>query len=459
METLNEAILSAGIVGAGGAGFPTHAKMNQAAKYLIVNAVECEPLLQVDQNLGKKYAKELAKALQHLVEQLDLEKGYIAIKEKYKETIEALGPEIAKYPKLELKKMKSVYPSGDEVVLVYETLGKIVPKGQIPMVHEAIVINLETLFNIYRKIFENKPVTHTYITVTGEVEKPGTYYIPIGTALKEVIELAGGAKIKNTKTIVGGPMTGTLATPFEVAKKTTKAFIVLDENHLLIRKMGDVQINHLTRIMSTCSQCRACTDMCPRHLLGHEVEPHLLMNAMANGLESNGKMATLMTSLGCVNCGICELYACHHDLSPRKMMLKVKQELMANGMKPGMTMSSQKASSQTNLSQSSEMPLKPLYGREFRQVPTSRLVMHLGLTRYDVPMPLIEASFVPTEVCIPLKQHVGAPAIVSVAKGALIKTGQLIAKSDEKALSANIHASISGEVKEITTEFIRIERT
>lgn len=316
MENIIEKIFDAGIVGAGGAGFPTHVKLKGEIDTLIINNAECEPLLQVDKNLAKMYAKPLIKSLDQLLEALAIKRGVIGIKDKYVDVIEHLQAAAKNYPKIEIYPLPNVYPIGDEVILIEEITGIVVKKGEIPIQHHVMVTNTETLYNIYQKLFEDKNVTHTFVTITGEVDAPGTYYVPIGTSVEYMVDTLGKRRNKKHKIIIGGPMTGSLTTIRDVVKKNTKALIVLEENHSLIQQMEDVNIKHLTRIMASCSQCRACTDMCPRHLMGHNVEPHKLMNAMANGVIDNSSV--LETALGCVDCGVCELYACHHDLSREK---------------------------------------------------------------------------------------------------------------------------------------------
>ena len=439
MENIIEKIFDAGIVGAGGAGFPTHVKLKGQIKTLIINSAECEPLLQVDKNLAKNYAQELMKSLDQLMADLSIEKSVIGIKNKYIDVINHLEEYAKKYTNIEIYPLPNVYPVGDEVVLIEEVTGIVVKKGELPIQYHVMVINTETLFNIYKKLFEDKNVTHTYVTVIGEVDAPGTYYVPIGTSVGYMVDSLGKRRQQNNKIIIGGPMTGSLTTIYDVVKKNTKALIVLEENHSLIRQMEDVNINHLTRIMASCSQCRACTDMCPRHLLGHNVEPHKLMNAMANGVMDNTSL--LKTALGCVDCGVCELYACHHDLSPRKMMVMVKKEFAKNGVRP-----------------SPEDCTSMHPDRDYRRVPSGRLVMRLGLKKYDVPVPFYPKACIVDKVKIPIHQHIGQPAKACVSVGQEIQENMCIAEAIEGGLSANIHASISGKVSEINKDYICIER-
>lgn len=439
MNTLVEQVYDAGIVGAGGAGFPTHVKMQGEIKTLIINAVECEPLLQVDKSLMTEYASELIEGLSFVMKELNVQEGIIGIKDKYQKIIDKLNIYAAKYPQITVKPLPNVYPVGDEVVLIKETTGITLKRGVLPITYNLMVINVETLLNVYKKVFAGQNVIHSYVTIIGEVENQGTYQLPIGMPLEDILNTLTKPLIENYKVVVGGPMTGKLAKGDEVVRKNTKAFIVLPYNHSLVRNMEDVNETHLKRIMASCSQCRACTDMCPRHLLGHQVEPHKLMNAMANGLKDNVSM--LRTALGCVDCGVCELYACHHDLAPRKMMMAVKKAYALEGIRP-----------------TPEGCVEPHADRDYRRVPSKRLIMHLNLSKYDQYVPFVLDPIKPKRVRIPVAQHIGAPAISVVKLGDVVMENQTIANGKDGALSANIHASIDGKIKEITTHYIEIER-
>lgn len=439
MSNLKDKVIEAGIVGSGGAGFPTHVKMNGDIDTIVINAAECEPLIQVDKGLINLYSKELVEGLKYTMNALGIEKSFIGIKEKYQNIIQKMEESI-KDDSIKISPLPNIYPVGDEVVLIKEVTGKVVKKGGLPLDHKIMVMNVETLLNIYNKIFKDNNVVNSYVTVIGEVHNEGTYNIPIGMPVSEILTTLTPVKIEDYEIIVGGPMTGTLAKKDEVITKTTKAIIVLRKDHPLIRNKENVNINHLTRIMAACSQCRACTDMCPRNLLGHKVEPHKLMNAMANGLTEN--VSVLRTALGCVNCGVCETYACHHDLAPRKMMVKVKEEFAKNGVRP-----------------SAEDCVDVHTDRDYRKVPSNRLIMRLNLSKYNRPVPFNEKLIEANVVKIPLSQHIGAPAEPCVSIGQKVEKGQVIAKAQPNKLSTNIHGSIEGTIKEITKKYIMIERT
>lgn len=440
MSKLIEQVYEAGIVGAGGAGFPTHIKMKGNIKTLIINGVECEPLLQVDKSLMTTYGEELIMGLANIMSELNIDNGIIAIKNKYQYIVDKMTQIAEKYNNITIKAVPNIYPVGDEVVLIYETTGIVIKKGELPIQSNLMVMNIETLLNVCNKLVSGQNVTHSFVTIIGEVNNPGTYKLPIGIEVDYILKHLTPPTIDEYKIVVGGPMTGRLLDDNEVIAKNTKALIVLNKNHPLIRNMDEVNETHLKRIMASCSQCRACTDMCPRHLLGHQVEPHKLMNAMANGLTEN--VDVLRTALGCVSCGVCELYACHHDLSPRKMMMAVKKAYAIEGVRA-----------------SAEGCKSPHNDREYRKVPSKRLIMHLNLSRYDKPVKFFEESINALKVKIPMSQHIGAPAVPMVITGQLVKENQLIGKALKGSLSANIHSSLTGKVVAVTTDYIEIVRT
>jgi Na+-translocating ferredoxin:NAD+ oxidoreductase RnfC subunit len=415
-------IEQAGVVGAGGAGFPTHVKLSGKAEILLVNAAECEPLLSVDQNLIIKNAKRLKDTLAQVAKHLDAKQTIVAIKKKHEEAIAALQKE-----KLQLCLLDNFYPAGDEQITVYEVTGRTVPEGGIPLAVGVVVLNVETVLNIANAL-EDKPVTHTCLTVTGEVARPLTAYFPIGMRADEVIAYGGGAKIKEWALIEGGPAMGNLKDPLEPITKTTKGLIVLPKDHPLVqlreRSLGSI----LRQASSACCQCQLCTELCPRYLLGHSIDPARIMRAMAHG---TADIEGLTSAMLCSECGLCDLFACPMGLSPRRVNQALKAEFGKQGLK-----------------NPHHQDVKPRSSRPGRKAPTARLISRLALSRYDLPAPWQEAAVSPREVTIPLKQHIGKPAKPVVKVGQYVEQGELIAKAD--GLGANIHASCRGRVESIS---------
>lgn len=438
LKELKALIYEKGIVGAGGAGFPTHMKLSDNIEVVIVNSCECEPLLKVDKNLASRYAENILKALSLVVETVGAREGIMALKNTYKTAIKAIEAEIEPFPNLHIKKMEDVYPAGDEVVLVYETTGRIIPEGGLPKDVNAVVINTETMLNIYNAVFLDAPVTHTYVTVTGEVNTPSTLRVPIGCSVGRLLELAGGVSTESYEIIMGGPMTGKLIDEQAAVTKTTKAVIVLPKEHPVILKKKMSTAVNMKRAMSVCSQCQMCTDLCPRALIGHSIKPHKIMNALANGISSD--LQTYLSSLVCSECGLCEAYSCHQSLSPRKLIGELKGKLRENGIK--------------NIVINKPYSVNKM--REMRKVPKDRLIARLSLTAYNVEGYLDERELDVQKVKVSLKQHIGVEAVPVVKVGDKVVRGQLIADIEEGQLGAKIHASIDGTVSSLGDNSITI---
>ena len=235
IEDLKSLLRENGIVGAGGAGFPTYAKLDKRADTLILNCAECEPLLRLHRQVLKMFTHEILSTLSLIAKTVEADNVYVGVKGSYKRTVEAINAELESFPNIKVCKLPEVYPAGDEVVLTYEATGRVVPAGEIPLSVGVTVLNVETVYNIYRAM-QNLPVTHKYVTVTGEVASPVTVYAPIGTSVRDLIKFAGGVTAENTAIILGGPMMGNLGSEADVVTKTTNAVLVLPENLPLVQK-------------------------------------------------------------------------------------------------------------------------------------------------------------------------------------------------------------------------------
>lgn len=425
---LVEAVKKAGVVGAGGAGFPTHIKLDCKVKYVIVNAAECEPLIQVDQQLVEKFPELLIKTLQQVVKEVGAQAGIIAIKSKHQRAVERLKQNLNKYSKFKVHELDNFFPAGDEQVLVYETTGKIIKEGGIPLDVGSVVINVETLLNVHNAVVNNQPVIQKYVTVTGWVKTPGTFKIPVGTQFEVLIDKTG-VEIDEYVVIEGGPMMGQVhKTSRSPVIKTTKALIVLPKDHSLVLKLTQDISKSLKLAKSLCCQCRMCTDMCPRYLLGHSIEPHKIMRTISNSIKD---YESLTQAFLCSECGVCETYACVMGLSPRKVNQMLKGIFSQNNIKNPFN----------------NQPAKVRRERSFRYIPTGRLMARLGISRIDKKAPLAEEEIEPHQVVLPLSQHFGAPAQPIVKDGDTVKAGALIAEIPKGSLGARIHASISGKVK------------
>ena len=436
LNELKNLLRESGVVGAGGAGFPSYAKLTDKADTIILNCAECEPLLKVHRQVLEECTYEVLSAMDKIVKASGAASGIIAIKAHYKAAIKALESEISEFPKIKIHLLESVYPAGDEIILIKEVTGKTVDPGKLPITVGVVVCNVESVYNIYRAM-NGKPVMSKYVTVAGEVKHPMTICVPIGTSITDLIRQAGGLTREDVEYISGGPMMGKIINPNEVVTKTTNAIIVLPADHnVILNKNRSAKIN-LRRAMSVCCQCRSCTELCSRHVIGYPVEPHLVMRVLSNG--GRGDAQVLLNSLFCSSCGLCETYSCPQDLSPRAMIAEIKNLARQNGIKPPEN-------------------VKPAVVKDadLKKVSVDRLTSRLGLKKYDVPAPMLHEGFMPHSVKILLSQHLGAPAVPCVSEGDEVKRGDVIARVPEKALGVNIHASINGKVTVVNSKYIKI---
>ncbi len=437
LEALSEIMKSCGVVGAGGAGFPSYAKLNKKADTVILNCAECEPLFRVHRQLLAKYAFEILTALEYVREAVEAERVIVAVKPSYTDAIAAVKEKSESFPKMSVHLLREVYPAGDEVITIYESTGRIVPPGAIPISVGCIVYNVETMLNTYYAVTEGRPVTKKYVTVGGAVKNPTTYHVPLGVRFSELVKLAGGETVENAAYLSGGVMTGRLAGLSEAVTKTTNAILVLPENHpVIVKRKARITMN-IKRSMSSCCQCRTCTDLCPRHLLGHPIEPHLFMRAASKGMEHDIK-AVLNTAF-CAQCGVCEMYACPQGLAPKTLIGEAKAALRAAGVK--------------SPAPSEECTVNPM--RDYRLVQMKRLLGRLGLMPYAVNAPLSEEKIEPEEIKILMRQHIGAPAVSSLSVGDSVGEGEKIADVGDK-LGCAICAPMSGKITEKTDNYIVI---
>ncbi len=437
LNELKELLRQSGVVGAGGAGFPSYAKLSDKVDTILLNCAECEPLLKVHRQVLEHFTTEILTALETLVAASGAKKGIIAIKSHYISTLEALKAEIGDYPHLSIHTLASVYPAGDEVILIKEVTGRTVMPGELPLSVGVTVCNVESVQNVWRAI-NGKPVTKKFVTVAGEVKTPMTVCVPLGTKIAELIPAAGGLTCENVTYISGGPMMGRIISPMDVVTKTTNAILVLPSTHqVVINKALNPAIN-LRRAMATCCQCRSCTELCSRHILGYPVEPHMVMRVLSNG--GKGNLAAIEGSLFCSGCGLCETYSCPQGLSPKLMITQMKNAARASGYKPPKI-----------------TELVDVKDADLKKISVERLTARLGLKQYDKPAPICE-DFITDSVKIPLSQHLGAPAIPCVKVGDKVVRGDLIGRAVENTLSVNIHASIDGKITSVSEKYIKIKK-
>ncbi|MFN8094229.1 MAG: SLBB domain-containing protein [Vicinamibacteria bacterium] len=414
-----------GVVGAGGGGFPTGAKLQAQVPLVIVNGAECEPLLHKDKELLRHRAEPLLAGLATVMERVAASEAVVGVKNKYEDVIRGLQPRLPKgvrtFP------LPDSYPSGDEFLLVHDVTGRVIPPGGLPRDVGALVVNVETLVNVGA----GEPVTHKYLTVAGAVKAPVTLRVPIGTPIREAIDAAGGTTEPNVAVLLGGAMMAKPAPSLdEPVTKTTGGIVVLPAGHPLVRRHSatPLQVQRIGR--AACDQCRFCTELCPRYLLGHPIEPHRAMQALGFTGEKGPLIAG---TLYCCECNLCTLYSCPEDLDPKNVCAQAKPEarerkLFFSG-------------------RADDVRAHPL--ADSRRVPTKRLMAKLGLSGFRNVGPLEERPLAPRRVVLPLKQHAGAPALATVRPGERVTVGDVVAAPAPGALGARIHASIAGTVRDV----------
>ena len=432
---VKEMVMNAGILGAGGAGFPTHVKINCQAGAVIVNGAECEPLLRVDQQVMELYAAEVVEGLRLVMEQTGAKEGIIALKKHYEGAVKALGAAIEPFGQLRLHLLREYYPAGDEQQIVYEVTGRVVPTGGLPLDVGAVVCNASTLLNV-ADAAAGKKVVEKYVTVGGAVRTPRTFKVPVGISCRELLEAAGGTA-EPCRYIIGGPCMGRVVDDPDVpVTKTTGGFLAFPVDHPLW-KLREETLN-MQLIRSVCCQCSMCTQMCPRNALGLNVQPHKAMRTIAQGTDLLGDANGVFS---CCNCGVCTYYACNFGLKPSQAMQQMKAMLAQKGVKPR----------------------KEVYTRADRSIddkklPVKRLIARMGLERYDVDAPLSEKLLPTGQVRIMLRMGVGAPSVPVVGVGDKVRKNTLIADIALGKLGVKMHASISGTVTAVTDSYIEIRK-
>jgi len=433
---LSEKLRECGVVGAGGAGFPTYVKAQSQVEFLIANGAECEPLIHKDAELMRHFPREILGGMVSMMDAVGAKIGKFGIKTKNAEAIEALRSVLKSEP-IEFVMLGDFYPSGDEYELVYSATGRLIPPAGIPLQVGCVVNNVETLYNVYLA-GRDRPVTEKFLSVSGAVKEPKSFWVPVGTPFRDAVAIAGGATVGEFGVFVSGIMMGTLTFDLDdVVTKTTAGLVVLPRDHyLMTRRMRSQQ--EMNRIgKSACDQCSYCTEFCPRYLLGYEVVPHKVMRSL--GFTITGGDIWNQWSELCCACGLCTLYACPEDLYPKEACDQGKQDRRAAGLK---------------FVQQRPVEVHPM--KEYRRVPLAQLRRRLQVEEYESETPFQKVEWRPAAVRIKMRQHAGHPAVPSAQEGKRVKKGQIVGRVEDSMLGAPVHASIDGKVRAATPEYVEI---
>lgn len=288
-------IKNAGIVGLGGACFPTHVKLmpppGKKAEVLIVNGVECEPYLTCDHQLMMERGEQIMIGIELVMKALGINRAIIGIENNKPDAIAHMQKLAAEVPGVEVQPLKLRYPQGGEKQLIDACIGRQVPSGALPIEVGAVVDNVATLFAVYEAVQKNKPLISRVMTVTGkDVKKPGNYEVRFGTPLAEVLELAGGVPETTGKIIGGGPMMGRAMQNIDMPcnKRMSGALLMTEADSVRVEP-------------SPCIRCAKCVSACPMGL-----EPYLLAKLSA---AQNWEKMEELNIMDCIDCGCC-LFTC-----------------------------------------------------------------------------------------------------------------------------------------------------
>lgn len=295
-EILNR-IKEGGVVGMGGAGFPTHVKLApkdpSKIEYILVNGAECEPYITSDYRRMIEEPEEVVKGLQVILTLFDSAKGYICIEDNKPDCIAKMKELVKDIDRIEVKEMMTKYPQGGERTLIYAATGREINSTMLPADVGCVVDNVETVISVYKAVILGRPVNSRVVTVTGDgIKEPKNFLVLAGTDMSELVDAAGGLKGKIAKAISGGPMMGFALYDFHVpCTKTTSAFLFLEHD----------AVSEAQEIQTACINCGRCVSVCPGHVLP----------ARLAKLAERGDMAGFeaLDGMECCECGCCS-YIC-----------------------------------------------------------------------------------------------------------------------------------------------------
>ena len=424
----------AGIVGAGGAGFPSYAKLAEGANLLLINGAECEPLLYTDYVILKDELSEVLFGISQILSHTGIPKAIIAVKEHTAKRLDLTdGERLA--DRIFLRALPDVYPMGDEISLIYEATGRLIKPGKLPITEGVIVYNVETVYNVARAVKRSEPVTKKWLTIGGDIKNPTVIKVPVGTKIADVFKTLDIKVAEGYTVLDGGPSMGKVINPATYAvSKTTKGILILpDDTQSAISRKTNVKMA-IARAETACCQCTRCTDMCPRNLLGYPLEPHKMVRTAMGAVEAMPEMVISATL--CCECGICETLACSQGISPRAVIANYKALLSKNKLR---------------FNVDGEYSVKS--EREYRMVPSTKWTSLLGITRFDKVADFGGEMNGFSRVEISLSGHIGAPSVPTVKDGDFVAEGEIIAVAAD-GLSVAQHASISGTVTVVKDKII-----
>jgi H+/Na+-translocating ferredoxin:NAD+ oxidoreductase subunit C len=289
-EDIRKKILEAGIVGLGGATFPSHVKLmvpqGKTAEYLLINGVECEPYLTADHSLMMERSEELLSGIQVLMKGLGVEKAILGIENNKPDAIQKMT-QVVQGSSVSVQGLKVKYPQGGEKQLVQAILKREVPSGGLPIDVGVVVFNVGTALAAYEAVMKNRPLINRVVTVTGKsMEKPSNFMVRIGTPVSYLVEKAGGLPDDTAKVINGGPMMGKALSTLDIP-------VVKGSSGILLINEAEAR----RKEVKPCIRCTKCVGVCPMGL-----EPYLLMTLSEKSLFERMESEKVMD---CIECGSC----------------------------------------------------------------------------------------------------------------------------------------------------------
>ncbi len=422
---MKELMQSAGILGAGGAGFPSYAKLAAGADTLVVNGAECEPLLYSDYHLLKRELSLVLAGITATLEYAKIPKALLAVKAHTAEKLKWTEGQVL-VDKVTVKVLPDVYPMGDEISLIYQATGRVVKPGNLPITAGVIVMNVETLWNVGNLVRFGKPVTETWLTVGGDVPQPFALKVPVGTPV-ETVFAKYGVVVPETHTVLdGGPSMGRVIDPeTAVITKTTKGLLILPNSSAAVQSKYLDAKKSVSRAETACCQCTRCTDLCPRYLLGYPLEPHKMVRTAMGAAELLPEM--VITANLCCGCGICETLACCQGISPKAVITQYKEVIGKN-----------------KIRYVGKTEVQAREEREWRMIPSDKWASTLGVKFFDRIAIYKDEPIEVKKVEISLRPHIGAPSVPCIQDGDIVKKGDVIATAGD-GLSIAQHASIDGK--------------
>ena len=308
-------IQKAGIVGMGGAGFPTKVKLSpkepDKIEYIIANCAECEPYITADYRRMLEYTEDLVSGMKVILSLFPNARGVFAVEDNKKDCIEKLQKAVAGEPRIDVKALMTKYPQGAERQLIYAVTKRAINSTMLPADAGCIVDNVETLIGIHNAVIKGKPLMERVVTVSGDaVEKPGNFMAPFGINHRELVEAAGGLKAEPQKLISGGPMMGFAMVTMDAPVTKTSSSILLFKEDVVAKSLE-----------TACINCGRCVEICPSRIIPSRLADFSKRKDEASFVAWNG--------LECVECGSCS-YVCPAKRQLKQAIGSMRKTALAN---------------------------------------------------------------------------------------------------------------------------------